>query len=183
MENQEKITLLAEISALEGQVIKDFDAEAVRAQAQQEYTAMQQDIVTQYEDARMSADVDKQNKQSTAAQDYNSTIAKAKQDYDTAISAAEQAYTAKMAELDSSKANFEQQALTYFEELKANNERIIASQEALAQELSTRKERLAVILAEEEEARKAAEEAAKRLAQEQRAKQMQAAAQRPKIRF
>lgn len=183
MENQEKITLLAEISALEGQVIKDFDAEAVRAQAQQEYTAMQQDIVTQYKDARMSADTTKKTKQSDAAEEYNSTIAKAKQDYDAAISAAEQAYTAKIEELDSSKANFEQQALTYFEELKANNERLITSQEALAQELSTRKERLAVILAEEEEAKKAAEEAAKKLAQEQRAKQMQAAAQRPKIRF
>ena len=183
MENQEKITLLAEISALEGQVIKDFDAEAVRAQAQQEYTAMQQDIVTQYEDACMSADTTKQTKQSDAAEKYNSTIAKAKQDYDTAISAAEQAYIAKIEELDSSKANFEKQAADYFEDLKANNERIIASQEALAQELSSRKERLAVILAEEEEAKKAAEEAAKKLAQEQRAKQMQAAAQRPKIRF
>ena len=63
MENQEKITLLAEISALEGQVIKDFDAEAVKAQAQQEYTAMQQDIVTQYEDARVAADATKKNKQ------------------------------------------------------------------------------------------------------------------------
>ena len=183
MENQEKITLLAEISALEGQVIKDFNPEAVRAQAQQEYTAMQQDIVTQYKDARAAADADKQNKQSDAAKQYNATIAKAEQDYNAAVSDAEQAYTTKIEELDSSKANFEQQAAIYFQELKANNERLIASQEALAQELSTRKERLAVILAEEEEARKAAEEAAKKLAQEQRAKQIQAAAQRPKIRF
>lgn len=183
MENQEKITLLAEISALEGQVIENFDAEAVRAQAQQEYTAMQQDIATQYEDARMSADLDKQNKQNDAVEKYNATIAKAKQDYDAAISESEQAYADKMNELDSSKATFEQQAATYFKDLKASNEHLIASQEALAQELSTRKDRLSVILAEEEEAKKAAEEAAKKLAQEQRAKQMQAAAQRPKIRF
>ena len=183
MENQEKITLLAEISALEGQVIENFDAEAVRAQAKQEYTAMQQDIATQYEDARMSADVDRQNKQNDAAKKHNATVAKAKQDYDAAISAAEQAYTAKMKELDSSKANFEQQAETYYKELTISNEQLIASQVALAQELAARKERLAVILAEEEEARRAAEEAAKKLAQEQRAKQMQAAAQRPKIRF
>lgn len=183
MENQEKITLLAEISALEGQVIENFDAESVRAQAQQEYTAMQQDIATQYEDARMSADVDKQNKQNDAAEKYNATIAKAKQDYDEAISASEQAYTAKMSALDASKVGFEQQAKTYYEELTVSNEQLISSQAALAQELSSRKERLAVILAEEEEAKKAAEEAAKKLAQEQRAKQMQAAAQRPKIRF
>lgn len=183
MENQEKITLLAEISALEGQVIENFDAEAVRAQAQQEYIAMQQDIATQYENARMSADVNKQNKQNDAAETYNATIAKAKQDYDAAVSAAEQAYTDKMKELDSSKAKFEQQAATYFEELKVSNEHLITNQVALAQELSVRRERLAVILAEEEEAKKAAEEAAKKLAQEQKAKQMQAAAQRPKIRF
>lgn len=183
MENQEKITLLAEISALEGQVIENFDAEAVKAQAQQEYSAMQQDIATQYGEARMSADVDKQNKQNDAAEKYNATIAKAKQDYDEAISASEQAYAAKIEELDSSKANFKQQAKTYYEELLVSNEQLIASQAALAKELSSRKERLAVILAEEEEAKKAAEEAAKKLAQEQRAKQMQAAAQRPKIRF
>lgn len=183
MENQEKITLLAEISALEGQVIENFDAEAVRAQAKQEYTAMQQDIATQYEEARISAEGDKQHKQNSAAEKYNAAIAKAEQDYNTAISASEQAYTAKMKELDSSKVNFEQQAKTYYEQLTASNEQLIASQIALAQELSSRKERLAVILAEEEEAKKAAEEAAKKLAQEQRAKQMQAAAQRPKIRF
>lgn len=183
MENQEKITLLAEISALEGQVIENFDPEAIKAKAQQEYSDMQLDISTKYEEARISADVDKQNKQNDAAETYNATIAKAKQDYDAAISASEQAYTAKIEELDSSKENFRQQAKTYYEELLVSNEQLIANQAALAQELSSRKERLAVILAEEEEAKKAAEEAAKKLAQEQRAKQMQAAAQRPKIRF
>ncbi|MCM1322818.1 MAG: hypothetical protein NC218_01395 [Acetobacter sp.] len=178
LNNQEKITLIAEIAALQGQVMSQEAIAALDTEAQTEYSSLMEDISEKYTAAYDEA---------TQAKDRALAAAEA------AVAKANQIYGDRVAELDENKVKLEADANDYLAQLNARNEATKTAQAALAASLEEKRARLSEIEQEEareraeEEARiKAAQEAAEREAREKAAAAAEAArpvANKPKIRF
>ena len=190
MENQEKITLSAEIAVLEQQ-LQDVTPEALEEAVKKEYESMKGDVEAKYTAACTEALTTCSTKKASAEQAYHNAVADA-----------DAAYSARLKEIEADKAKFDKDIDAYVSQVREQNVATIQKQATLRTSISQKKARLQQIIDEEEEAarraaeaeaaRKAAEEAARkkaeeeekaRLAEEQAKKAAQAAASRPRIRF
>lgn len=158
VDNQEKITLTAELQALRAQLLTADQIAQIAANTEAEYAGLKKDIETQYAAALKTAEANR----------------------DAAIAAAHSAYEAKVLELDSNKELLEQQSKNYYDELVARDNAQVQAQVALGAEINAKAARLQEIL-DEEERLKAEEEA--RIRAEAAAKAKATVVNRPKIHF
>lgn len=168
MDNQEKITLTAEIEAINSQILTAEQIADIAKESTADYQALLSEIKEKY-DAKVKASQDIRD----------DAVIAAKQ----AIVAAEAKFEEEQAAADADKEKLEAEAKAYYEQLKERDAATVKYQASLSKALEEKKARLAEI--EAEEARIRAEEAAriKAAAEAQRAASFAQPAARPKIRF